>query len=121
MVAMGFSNNGHVLSRVYRDATDEEEIAFARTIFDHDKFWNVMRVWSKDNLVFISEETAPSDFKCIWKKKYARGKGLSKSGRTVYEKLFVYHINHDKVKGRPSKKRHRTIRKRRKKRHRSKK
>ena len=34
--------------------------------FDHDKFWNVMRKWSKNNLVIISESTAPKDFKKIW-------------------------------------------------------
>ncbi len=34
--------------------------------FDHDKFWNVMRKWSKNNLVIISESTAPKDFIEIW-------------------------------------------------------
>jgi site-specific DNA-adenine methylase len=34
--------------------------------FDHEKFWDVMREWSKNNIVFISESTAPSDFKKIW-------------------------------------------------------
>ena len=34
--------------------------------FDHDKFWNVMRKWSKNNIVIISESTAPKDFKKIW-------------------------------------------------------
>lgn len=30
--------------------------------FDHDKFWNTMRKWSKNNIVFISEYNAPKDF-----------------------------------------------------------
>ena len=34
--------------------------------FDHDKFWELMRQWSKDNIVVISEHTAPDDFKKIW-------------------------------------------------------
>lgn len=34
--------------------------------FDSVKFWNVMRKWSKNNLVIISERTAPKDFKQIW-------------------------------------------------------
>lgn len=34
--------------------------------FDHEKFWEVMRDWSKDNIVIISESTAPKDFKKIW-------------------------------------------------------
>jgi len=33
--------------------------------FDSDNFWNVMRVWSKNNTVIISEYTAPSDFNVI--------------------------------------------------------
>jgi len=36
------------------------------TEFSHDKFWEVMREWSKNNLVVISESTAPNDFKKIW-------------------------------------------------------
>lgn len=40
--------------------------------FDIDKFWNIMRKWSKYNLVFISEEIAPKDFISIWKKQHTR-------------------------------------------------
>jgi DNA adenine methylase len=36
--------------------------------FNSDEFWNVMRLWSKNNTVFISEYNAPEDFKCVWKK-----------------------------------------------------
>jgi len=34
--------------------------------FDHEKFWKTMRKWSRNNLVFISEWTAPKDFVKIW-------------------------------------------------------
>jgi site-specific DNA-adenine methylase len=34
--------------------------------FDHEKFWDKMRQWSKDNIVIISESTAPRDFKKVW-------------------------------------------------------
>jgi site-specific DNA-adenine methylase len=37
--------------------------------FDHEKFWNVMRKWSKNNIVIISESSAPRDFKKIWSTK----------------------------------------------------
>jgi DNA adenine methylase len=60
------------------------------TDFDHDKFWNVMRKWSKNNYVFISEYKAPDDFVAISSnKKHSTlsGKG-STSLRT--EKLFVH-------------------------------
>mgnify|MGYP001193975598 CR=1 FL=1 len=33
--------------------------------FDHDEFWDCMREWSTDNLVFVSEYRAPRDFKCL--------------------------------------------------------
>jgi len=35
--------------------------------FDHDKFWDIMRKWSVNNIVVISESIAPKDFKAIWK------------------------------------------------------
>jgi DNA adenine methylase len=34
--------------------------------FDHEAFWDIMRKWSKSNIVVISESQAPRDFKCIW-------------------------------------------------------
>lgn len=33
--------------------------------FDTDEFWNIMRKWSKNNDVYISEYNAPDDFKCV--------------------------------------------------------
>ena len=33
--------------------------------FDSEEFWNIMRKWSKDNKVFISEYQAPDDFECV--------------------------------------------------------
>ena len=37
--------------------------------FNHELFWETMRIWSKDNCVFISEESAPKDFKVVWRRK----------------------------------------------------
>jgi DNA adenine methylase len=34
--------------------------------FDADAFWSVVRRWSMNNTVFISEYVAPDDFKCVW-------------------------------------------------------
>lgn len=34
--------------------------------FDTVAFWDTMRRWSKNNLVFVSEEQAPSDFQLIY-------------------------------------------------------
>ena len=57
--------------------------------FDHDAFWETMRNWSKNNCVFISEETAPNDFKVVWKRKKRRT--LDKENRFhSYEKIYQY-------------------------------
>ena len=48
-----------------------------------------MRKWSKDNCVFISEESAPSDFKVVWRMKKRRT--LDKTTRFYSEeKLYTY-------------------------------
>jgi DNA adenine methylase len=33
--------------------------------FDTNKFWDIMRLWSQNNIVFISEYQSPKDFKCV--------------------------------------------------------
>ena len=56
--------------------------------FDSEKFWQIMREWSRDNIVIISEYKAPADFKCIWQSKINvihNGKQNAK-----VEKLFMY-------------------------------
>lgn len=56
--------------------------------FDHEDFWETMRKWSKNNLVIISEYTAPKDFKAIWKKK--TNPNFSTTTRQRVEKLYIY-------------------------------
>jgi len=56
--------------------------------FDHEKFWQVMRLWSKNNLVFISEYEAPEDFVCIWKKDVSNSHNSISSNHV--EKVFVH-------------------------------
>ncbi len=57
--------------------------------FDSDEFWDVMRAWSKNNTVVISEYEAPDDYVCALEfttKTDIRGKA-GKFQRT--EKLFI--------------------------------
>lgn len=57
--------------------------------FNHNTFWDTIRIWSKRNLVFISEYVAPEDFKCVWSKNVKldiRDKNDNKLNRI--EKLF---------------------------------
>lgn len=57
--------------------------------FDYEEFWQVMRAWSKNNIVLISEQNAPNDFECLWKQEVSRSiKAADKSKST--EKLFKY-------------------------------
>lgn len=49
--------------------------------FDNNEFWDIMREWSKNNIVIISELNAPSDFKVIWKMKKYRSAAQSKKTR----------------------------------------
>lgn len=57
--------------------------------FNSDQFWEVMRNWSRDNVVVISEYSAPNDFECVLEiptKTDMRIKGGSKEPRV--ERLF---------------------------------
>ena len=46
--------------------------------FDIDEFWNIMREWSKNNYVFISEVEAPEDFVSVWERNTYRSVSQSK-------------------------------------------
>jgi len=87
---------------IYCDPPYEGTIGYTGTKgeFDHASFWNKMREWSKTNIVIISEEQAPKDFKCMWKKGYSRGRGFKSKksnpkGKDVFEKLFIHRDNYD--------------------------
>lgn len=69
--------------------------------FDNDEFWGIMRSWSENNVVIISELNAPDDFIEIWNlNRYrsacqstkTRFKQVSEAeaGTHQVEKLFVY-------------------------------
>lgn len=58
------------------------------TKFDYNEFWNVMREWSKNNIVIVSEQTAPDDFKCIWEQNVNRTINAKNKEKAI-EKLFV--------------------------------
>lgn len=71
--------------------------------FDHDRFWDTMRDWSKYNIVVVSEEVAPDDFVCVWSKDFTRmptnqkkhtkrytDKGEKPPKKQTVEKLFMH-------------------------------
>lgn len=52
--------------------------------FNHDEFWNYMRFISRNSVVFISEYSAPEDFREIWSKPQT-----TKLDARVKENIFV--------------------------------
>lgn len=60
--------------------------------FDYDKFWNIMREWSKDNVVLVSEQNAPDDWISIWQQSVSRSIKTKDKSRSV-EQLFIYKDN----------------------------
>ena len=76
---------------VYCDPPYANTTGYTVGQFDTDEFWNYMRQLSKRCNVYISEESAPDDFECIWSKEKVRT--LEKNdnvGRVKVEKLFKY-------------------------------
>lgn len=59
--------------------------------FNHDKFWNWCRHMSSlGHRVFISEYSAPNDFKCIWSGEITTSLTKDSGGKRGIEKLFIY-------------------------------
>lgn len=76
---------------IYCDPPYHNRTGYGKQPFDSTKFWKVMRQWSKNNIVIISEERAPADFKCIWKCMLTRP-STHKNIKRVHatECLFMY-------------------------------
>lgn len=62
--------------------------------FDYGRFWETMRLASENNIVFISEMTAPEDFIEVWALDGIRNIGEAHVKCT--EKLFIYSIDRNK-------------------------
>jgi len=74
---------------IYCDPPYKNTVGYETGDFDNDKFWGVMREWSKNNYVFISEEKAPDDFKVVWEKTKMRTLNSSIRYNKI-EKIYVY-------------------------------
>lgn len=78
-------------SIVYADPPYANTTTYQGQKFDSEAFWEYMRQISKNNQVFISEQTAPDDFECIWEKPFTRTLDRNKDNQfKVVEKLFTY-------------------------------
>jgi site-specific DNA-adenine methylase len=65
--------------------------------FDSEEFWEIMRKWSKQNIVVISELTSPHDFQCIWEisRPTLAARNHSKTKQRHTEKLFIHKSLYD--------------------------
>lgn len=66
--------------------------------FNSEEFWTIVREWSKNNIVLISEENAPDDFDVIWEKDVTRSVN-AKHKTSVTEKLFIHNSLNDQSTG----------------------
>ena len=56
--------------------------------FDYKTFWEWAKKMSENNIVIVSEEQAPENFKCIWEQEITRTQDNTKRFKAT-EKLFV--------------------------------
>lgn len=59
--------------------------------FNHDNFWEWCRNMTNDgHQVFVSEYTAPEDFKCVWSKEVTNSMNTTNTMKPI-ERLFIYY------------------------------
>lgn len=76
---------------VYADPPYANTTGYTLGKFDTDEFWDYMRQLSKRCDVYISEESAPDDFECVWSQELTRTLDYNKSNQPKkVEKLFKY-------------------------------
>ena len=80
-------------SIIYCDPPYKGTAKYKNTHFDHEVFWDWVRVKSKKHTVFVSEYTAPDDFKCLWEKLLVNELNKETDKRIQTERLFIYRFN----------------------------
>ena len=76
---------------VYCDPPYANTTGYTLGKFDTDEFYDYMRQLSKRCDVYISEESAPDDFECVWSQELTRTLDYNKSNQPKkVEKLFKY-------------------------------
>ena len=83
---------------IYADPPYNGTTGYGKEKFDSEAFWEYIREISKEHLVFVSEQTAPSDFICIWEKPFTRTLDVNKNNQfKVTEKLFIHELNENYI------------------------
>ena len=82
---------------IYCDPPYANSTEYGDYIFNTDVFWETMRQWSKNNIVFISEYIAPSDFECVSSStKHMSIAGKGSNGKRL-ECLFMHPLCKDQL------------------------
>lgn len=72
---------------IYCDIPYKNTTGYQQT-FDHDEFWRWAEECSRDNIVLVSEQTAPDQWKSIWSKSVKRT--LDNASRSdIKEQLYI--------------------------------
>lgn len=75
---------------IYLDPPYQNQKQYANSEgFNYTEFWEIVREWSKNNIVYISELSAPLDFECVFEHEVSRSIKTNDKSRAV-EKLFRY-------------------------------
>ena len=75
---------------VYADPPYDKTTGYSTGAFESKAFWEHMRKISQNANVFISEETAPDDFLCVWEKPLLRQIDNQRGNTFIKtEKLFT--------------------------------
>lgn len=79
---------------IYCDPPYQGATGYKTGSFDHGKFWDWCRKMSNNNLVFVSEYSAPDDFVCVWEGEIKTNFASQRKEAThkATEKLFIKSI-----------------------------
>ena len=78
---------------VYADPPYDGTTGYGKEKFDSDIFWEYAREISKNHLVFVSEQSAPQDFKSIWDKPFTRTLDVNKENQFVVTEHLYVHVD----------------------------
>lgn len=92
--ALSLKRSKGVNSVIYCDPPYKGTKGYMAKDFNHDRFWNLVRRFSKLGFkIFVSEYNAPDDFECVWSMERKDGMSITKVGQkqsVKTEKLFIW-------------------------------
>jgi len=79
---------------IYADPPYEGTTGYVTGEFDHREFWEYVRKLSRNHIVLVSEQSAPSDFFTRWEKSFTRTLDVNKKNQPKkIEKLFIHYTH----------------------------